>query len=267
MIDRPPQTRARLRLAAPAHADQPGRHRAGRAAAGRHRRDAASAASCRAPAPTGWRAPRRRRRSQRCKLDDELRGSYILAADTVVAVGRRILPKAELLDEAAQCLRLLSGRNHRVHTARLPGDAEGGVPPAAGRDAGALQAAVGARTSRPISPPANGAARPAATPRRGIAGSFIVKIVGSYTNVVGLPLYETTTLLVGEGYPDPLRLAQRGVAILGIQRCPKQRRIPLDDARRPQDLKTDRNQRQRAGNVDDRLLGAAAERVRTQRAG
>src|SRR5947208_9108064 len=50
------------------------------------------------------------------KLDDELNGSYILAADTVVAVGRRILPKADLLDEAAQCLRLLSGRNHRVHT-------------------------------------------------------------------------------------------------------------------------------------------------------
>src|SRR6187401_1487519 len=50
------------------------------------------------------------------KIDDELAGSYILAADTVVAVGRRILPKADLLDEAAQCLRLLSGRNHRVHT-------------------------------------------------------------------------------------------------------------------------------------------------------
>jgi septum formation protein len=50
------------------------------------------------------------------KLDDELRGSFILAADTVVAVGRRILPKAEMLDEAAQCLRLLSGRNHRVYT-------------------------------------------------------------------------------------------------------------------------------------------------------
>ena len=49
--------------------------------------------------------------------DEELQGAYILAADTVVAVGRRILPKAELLDEAAQCLRLLSGRNHRVYTA------------------------------------------------------------------------------------------------------------------------------------------------------
>ncbi len=50
-------------------------------------------------------------------IDEELRGAYILSADTVVAVGRRILPKADLLDEAAQCLRLLSGRNHRVHTA------------------------------------------------------------------------------------------------------------------------------------------------------
>ena len=46
-----------------------------------------------------------------------LRGAYILAADTIVAVGRRILPKAELIDEAAQCLRLLSGRNHQVYTA------------------------------------------------------------------------------------------------------------------------------------------------------
>src|SRR5258707_819996 len=51
------------------------------------------------------------------RLDDELKGAYILAADTVVAVGRRILPKAELLDQAAQCLRRLSGRNHRVHSA------------------------------------------------------------------------------------------------------------------------------------------------------
>src|SRR3954463_165817 len=51
------------------------------------------------------------------RLDDELRGAFILAADTVVAVGRRILPKANLVDEAAQCLRLLSGRNHLVDPA------------------------------------------------------------------------------------------------------------------------------------------------------
>src|SRR5579864_4102912 len=51
------------------------------------------------------------------RLDEGLRGAFILAADTVVAVGRRIMPKAEMLDEAAACLRLLSGRNHRVYTA------------------------------------------------------------------------------------------------------------------------------------------------------
>ena len=51
------------------------------------------------------------------RRDEELKGSYILAADTVVAVGRRILPKAELVDDANQCLRLLSGRNHKVYTA------------------------------------------------------------------------------------------------------------------------------------------------------
>src|SRR6201995_6000574 len=50
------------------------------------------------------------------RSDDELKGAYILAADPGVAVGRRIRPKAELLDEAGQCLRLLSGRNHRVYT-------------------------------------------------------------------------------------------------------------------------------------------------------
>ena len=77
------------------------------------------------------------------KLDDELRGAYILAADTVVAVGRRILPKAELLDEAAQCLRLLvRPQSPRLHR-HLPGDAEGSLPPAPGGDARALQAPVG----------------------------------------------------------------------------------------------------------------------------
>ena len=50
------------------------------------------------------------------KISEELRGSYILAADTVVAVGRRIMPKADMLEDAAACLRLLSGRNHRVYT-------------------------------------------------------------------------------------------------------------------------------------------------------
>jgi septum formation protein len=134
------------------------------------------------------------------RVDDELKGSYILSADTVVAVGRRILPKAELLDEAAQCLRLLSGRNHRVHSAVClvtPNEAfrqrlvETRVrfKRLSDEDIEAYLASGEWRGK------AGGYAA------QGIAGSFIVKLVGSYSNVVGLPLYETTTLLSGEGYP------------------------------------------------------------------
>lgn len=134
------------------------------------------------------------------RLDEELQGAFVLAADTVVAVGRRILPKAELLDEAAQCLRLLSGRNHRVYTAiclvtpkeafrqRLV-ETRVRFKRLSGGDIEAYLASGEWRGK------AGGYAA------QGIAGSFIVKMVGSYTNVVGLPLYETVSLLEGEGYP------------------------------------------------------------------
>jgi septum formation protein len=134
------------------------------------------------------------------RLDDELRGSYILAADTVVAVGRRILPKAELLDEAAQCLRLLSGRNHHVYS---------GVCLVTPKEA-FRQRLVDTRVRfKRLSDEdieaylASGEWRGKAGgyAAQGIAGSFIVKMVGSYTNVVGLPLYETVSLLSGEGFP------------------------------------------------------------------
>jgi septum formation protein len=134
------------------------------------------------------------------RVDEELKGSYILSADTVVAVGRRILPKAELLDEAAQCLRLLSGRNHRVHTAiclvtpketfrqRLV-ETKVRFKRLSDEDIEAYLASGEWRGK------AGGYAA------QGIAGGFMVKIVGSYSNIVGLPLYETTTLLAGEGFP------------------------------------------------------------------
>src|SRR5947207_4096298 len=132
--------------------------------------------------------------------DEELKGSYILAADTVVAVGRRILPKAELLDEAAQCLRLLSGRNHRVHTAVCL------VTPNEAFRQRLVETRV--RFKRLSEEDieaylASGEWRGKAGgyAAQGIAGSFMVKIVGPYSNVVGLPLDETTTLLAGEGYP------------------------------------------------------------------
>ncbi len=134
------------------------------------------------------------------KLDDELRGAYILAADTVVAVGRRILPKAELLDEASQCLRLLSGRNHRVFTSICL------VTPKESFRQRLVETRV--RFKRLSEEDieaylASGEWRGKAGgyAAQGIAGTFIVKMIGSYTNIVGLPLYETVTLLGGEGYP------------------------------------------------------------------
>ncbi|HKY85772.1 MAG TPA: Maf-like protein [Pseudorhodoplanes sp.] len=134
------------------------------------------------------------------RLDEELRGSYIVAADTVVAVGRRILPKAELLDEAAQCLRLLSGRNHRVHTGICL------VTPKEAFRQRLIETRVRFKrlTDDDIEAYlASGEWRGKAGgyAAQGLAGSFIVKMVGSYSNVVGLPLYETVGLLSGEGFP------------------------------------------------------------------
>jgi septum formation protein len=134
------------------------------------------------------------------RIDDDLKGAFILAADTVVAVGRRILPKAEMLDEAAQCLRLLSGRNHRVHTAiclvtpketfrQRHVETRVRFKRLSDEDIEAYLASGEWRGK------AGGYAA------QGIAGTFLVKIVGSYSNIVGLPLYESITLLAGEGYP------------------------------------------------------------------
>jgi septum formation protein len=134
------------------------------------------------------------------RVDEDLHGAYIVAADTVVAVGRRILPKAELLDEAAQCLRLLSGRNHRVHTAVCL------VTPKEAFRQRLVESRVrfkrlAAEDIEAYLASGEWRGKAGAYAAQGIAGSFIVKIVGSYTNVVGLPLYETTALLAGEGYP------------------------------------------------------------------
>jgi septum formation protein len=126
-------------------------------------------------------------------------GCFVLAADTVVAVGRRVLPKAELAEEASNCLKLLSGRSHRVFTGICLVAPSGKV----------RQRLVETRvrfkrfTREEIeSYIASGEWRgkAGAYAIQGLAGSLVVKIVGSYSNVVGLPLYETVSLLTAEGY-------------------------------------------------------------------
>ncbi len=134
------------------------------------------------------------------KREAALAGAYIVAADTVVAVGSRILPKTELVDEAAQCLRLLSGRSHRVYTGVTL------ITPGGKLRQRLVETRVRfKRLSKEdlehylASGEWRGKAGGYAI--QGLAGAFVVKLVGSYTNVVGLPLYETVTLLGGEGYP------------------------------------------------------------------
>jgi septum formation protein len=134
------------------------------------------------------------------RRSEELRGAFVVAADTVVAVGRRILPKAELLDEAAQCLRLLSGRSHRVYS---------GVCVVTPKEAFRQRLVETRVRFKRLSQEdleaylASGEWRGKAGGYavQGLAGAFVVKVVGSYSSIVGLPLYETTALLAGEGYP------------------------------------------------------------------
>lgn len=131
---------------------------------------------------------------------EDLKGAYVLSADTVVVVGKRVLPKAEVVDEAAGCLRLLSGRAHRVYTSVClitPRDTirERLVETRVrfkrlSRDEFERYLASGEWRGK-----AGGYAI------QGLAGTFVVKLVGSYSNVVGLPLYEAAALLDGEGYP------------------------------------------------------------------
>jgi len=124
----------------------------------------------------------------------------ILAADTVVALGRRILPKAESDDEVRACLKLLSGRSHQVITAVALLTLAGTIRKRTvltrvtfcRLDATALGAYV---ESREGIGKAGGYAIP------GRAETFVRRINGSWSNVVGLPLTETVTLLRGAGYP------------------------------------------------------------------
>jgi septum formation protein len=130
----------------------------------------------------------------------DLNPALTLAADTVVCVGRRILPKCELYDEAEACLSLLSGRAHRVYTGltlvTLLGGQRSRLVETRVRFKRLSRAEMNAYLA---SGEWRGKAGGYAI--QGLAGAFVLRLIGSYTNVVGLPLAEAANLLVGEGYP------------------------------------------------------------------
>ncbi|WP_269514158.1 Maf family protein [Brevundimonas subvibrioides] len=124
--------------------------------------------------------------------------AVVLAADTVVAVGRRLLGKPEGPDEAGRFLQRLSGRNHRVFT---------GVAVAAGDRI--LHRCVDTRVAFKRLSQAEIDAYVDAGDWRGKAGgygiqgpaaAFVLKIIGSHPAVMGLPLPETVNLLAGAGW-------------------------------------------------------------------
>lgn len=128
--------------------------------------------------------------------------AYVLGADTVVAVGRRVLPKAADADEVGRCLALLSGRAHRVLT---------GVAVVApdGRTASRLvESRVHFKRLSEADLEAyiacgEGVGKAGGYAIQGRAGAMVISLQGSYSGVVGLPLYETANLLAGLGYRRP----------------------------------------------------------------
>jgi len=126
--------------------------------------------------------------------------ALVLAADTVVACGRRILPKAETTEEVMRCLTLLSGRRHQVLTAlalAVPGhEIRTRIV--------STRVTFKVLTSREIADyiaSGEGIGKAGGYAIQGRAEAFARFINGSYSNVVGLPLYETISLLEGNASP------------------------------------------------------------------
>lgn len=125
--------------------------------------------------------------------------AFILAADTVVAAGRRILPKAEDDDQVRDCLQLLSGRRHQVMTAVALMTPAGKL-----RTRVALTRVSFLRLTQDhiaqYLESREGVGKAGGYAIQGRAEAFVKEISGSYSNVVGLPLSLTVGLLAGAGY-------------------------------------------------------------------
>jgi len=125
--------------------------------------------------------------------------AFVIAADTVVAAGRRMLHKTESREEAAQYLRLLSGRRHKVHSAVAVRAPDGRV---ACRVVDSVVGLARLDETQIAAYLESGewAQKAGGYAIQGAAAAFIDFISGSYSGVVGLPLHETASLLRGLGW-------------------------------------------------------------------
>ena len=133
--------------------------------------------------------------------------AFILGADTVVACGRRILPQARDVETARRCLTLLSGRRHRVF---------GGIAVIAPDGSLATRCVESIVTFRHLDPieledylaARDWEGKAGGYAIQGLAARFVRHLGGSYSNVVGLPLFETVALLAGKGYAPARRIGK-----------------------------------------------------------
>jgi septum formation protein len=144
--------------------------------------------------------------------DRDIADAYVLAADTIVTNNLKIFGKPQQVEEAVEYLSRLSGRSHRVLTAVClitPQDkVRTKIVDTKVRFKYLTKAEIEAYVAtREWRDKAGGYAI------QGLAGSFVQKIKGSYTNVVGLPLTEVVAMLVSEGFPihfNWIRAAEAG---------------------------------------------------------
>ena len=126
-------------------------------------------------------------------------GQFTLGGDTVVAMGRRMLPKAESDEEVAECLTLLSGRAHQVLTgiSVMAPDGRQSVRVVTARVV--LKRLTDEDVARYVACQ-DGIGKAGGYAIQGPAAALIKSINGSYTAIVGLPLYDAVSMLEGMGY-------------------------------------------------------------------
>ena len=153
------------------------------------------------PAPAEKPADYARRMSAQkaAVIAAEHKDAFILSGDTVVAVGRRILPKTETEDEARACLKLMSGRRHRVFSAATLVAPDGTARHKLSETIVSFKRLEQREIDAYI---ASGEwqGKAGGYAIQGAAEALIKRIAGSYSGVMGLPLYEVRTLLISSGY-------------------------------------------------------------------
>lgn len=125
--------------------------------------------------------------------------AYILAADTVVACGRRVLPKAETPEQVRDCLKLMSGRRHHVYTGVAVCMPKGKIIERVGESTVIFRQLL-QRDIDDYVASGEGLGKAGGYAIQGRAAGLIKFISGSYSNIVGLPLYEVSQMLRSAGF-------------------------------------------------------------------